>query len=105
MIVDFRLPHLGDGIHSADVIKILVKEGDKIEVDQVVVEIETDKATVEVPSDVSGIVKKIYVKEGAKANVGEPIISIEVDSSQSIVNIDKQEVKSGKLDVNPKFKI
>jgi len=105
MIVDFRLPHLGDGIHSADVIKILVKEGDKIEVDQVVVEIETDKATVEVPSDVSGIVKKIYVKEGAKANVGEPIISIEVDSSQSIVNIDKQEVKSGKLDVNPKSKI
>ena len=49
MIIDFRLPHLGDGIEAADVIKIPLKEGDKIEVDQVVVEIETDKATVEVP--------------------------------------------------------
>jgi pyruvate dehydrogenase E2 component (dihydrolipoamide acetyltransferase) len=98
MIVDFRLPHLGDGIDAADVIKIPLKEGDNIEVDQVVVEIETDKATVEVPSDVSGIVKKIYVKEGTKAKVGEPIIAIEVDILQSTIN-------SEKLDVNPKSKI
>jgi len=82
MIVDFRLPHLGDNIHSADVIKVLVKEGDIINADEVVVEIETDKATVEIPSDVSGIVKKVYVKNGQKANVGEPLVAIEVSSSQ-----------------------
>ncbi|MFA7418144.1 MAG: dihydrolipoyllysine-residue acetyltransferase [Melioribacteraceae bacterium] len=77
MIVDFRLPLLGDNISSADVIKVHVKEGDKVEVDQVVVEIETDKATVEVPSEIAGIVKQVYVKEGSKAAVGEPVISIE----------------------------
>ena len=111
MEVEFRLPHLGENISSADIVKINVAEGDKVELDQVVVEIETDKATVEVPSDVSGIVKKIYVKEGAKAKVGEPIISIEVDSSQSVsssqstVSSEKQEVRSEKIDVNPESKI
>ncbi len=80
MIVDFRLPYLGDNINSVDVIKVLVKVGDKLSVDQVVVEIETDKATVEVPSDISGIVKEVFVKEGTKANVGEPMISVEVEN-------------------------
>jgi pyruvate dehydrogenase E2 component (dihydrolipoamide acetyltransferase) len=82
MKVDFRLPHLGDGINSADIIKVNVKIGDKVSVDQVIVEIETDKATVEVPSDVSGIVKEVFVKEGSKANVGEPVISLEVEDIQ-----------------------
>lgn len=94
MIVDFRLPHLGDNIHSADVIKVLVKEGDNINTDQVVVEIETDKATVEIPSDVTGIIKKVYVKNGQKANVGEPLVSIEISSSQSAVSSEKEEVSS-----------
>ncbi|MCX6174771.1 MAG: 2-oxo acid dehydrogenase subunit E2 [Ignavibacteriales bacterium] len=96
MIVDFRLPHLGDGIHSADVIKILVKEGDNINTDQVVVEIETDKATVEIPSDISGIVKKVYVKDGQKAEVGEPLVAIEVSSLQSAVGSEKEEVRKEK---------
>jgi pyruvate dehydrogenase E2 component (dihydrolipoamide acetyltransferase) len=92
MIVDFRLPFLGDGINSADVIKVPVKVGDKIEVDHVVVEIETDKATVEVPSDVAGVVKEIFVKEGSKASVGEPLISVEVAQGQTIS--EKQEIRS-----------
>ena len=83
MTVDFRLPHLGENINSADIIKVHVKEGDKIEVDQTVVEIETDKATVEVPSEVAGIVNKVYVKEGSKAQVGEPVISVEVNGKES----------------------
>ena len=83
MIVDFRLPLLGDNINSADVIKVHVKEGDKVEVDQVVVEIETDKATVEVPTDIAGIVKQVYVKEGTKAAIGEPVISIETEEVKS----------------------
>jgi len=86
MIVDFKLPHLGDNITSADVIKVHLKEGDKVENDQVVVDIETDKATVEVPSDVSGIVKKVYVKDGQKANVGEPLISVEVEKKSETRN-------------------
>lgn len=92
MIIDFKLPHLGENISSADIIKVLVKEGDKVELDQIVVEIETDKATVEVPSEVSGIVKKVHVKEGSKAKVGEPIISIEVVEEES-AQIKKVDVK------------
>ncbi len=99
MIVDFKLPHLGDGIHSADVIKINVKEGDEIKLDQIVVEIETDKATVEVPSDIAGVVKKVYVKEGTKANVGEPLVAVETSSEQLANDSGKKEVKSEKLEV------
>ncbi|MEW6509212.1 MAG: 2-oxo acid dehydrogenase subunit E2 [Bacteroidota bacterium] len=84
MTVDFRLPFLGDGINSADVIKVLVKPGDKIEKDQVVVEIETDKATVEVPSEFAGNVIEIFVKEGSKANVGEALISLDVENVSSV---------------------
>lgn len=84
MTVDFRLPFLGDGITNADVIKVLVKPGDPIAKDQVVVEIETDKATVEVPSEFAGKVKEVFVKEGTKAGVGEPLISVEVESNTSV---------------------
>ncbi|MCL6099825.1 MAG: 2-oxo acid dehydrogenase subunit E2 [Bacteroidetes bacterium] len=94
MTIDFRLPHLGDGISSADVVKVLVKEGDQLKADQVVVEIETDKATVEVPSDVAGTVKKVFVKEGQKANVGEPLVAIEVGGQQLAVASDNQKENS-----------
>ncbi len=90
MIVDFKLPHLGENISSADIIKVLVKEGDKVEVDQIIVEIETDKATIEVPSEVSGIITKVHVKEGTKAKVGEPLISVEV-SEEDKPKADKSE--------------
>lgn len=93
MIVDFRLPHLGENINSADIIKVLVKEGDKIAIDQVVVEIETDKATVEVPSEVAGIVKNVYVKEGTKAQVGEPVISVEVNEEGAKEKEESEKVK------------
>ncbi|MHB8905480.1 MAG: biotin/lipoyl-containing protein, partial [Melioribacteraceae bacterium] len=103
MIVDFKLPHLGDGIHSADVIKVNVKEGEEIKLDQIVVEIETDKATVEVPSDVAGVVKKVYVKEGTKANVGEPLVAVETNSEQLAKDSNKQKAGSEKLEgVNEK---
>ena len=95
MTVDFLLPILGDNIQSADVIKVLVKEGDKVEVDQVVVEIETDKATVEVPSDVAGIVKKVFVKEGTKAEIGKPVISVETEGNEE-KSARVKEVKSAK---------
>ena len=98
MTVDFRLPHLGDGINSADVVKVLVKEGDQLKIDQVVVEIETDKATVEVPSDVAGTVKKVLVKEGKKANVGETLIEIEVSSQQSVVSSQQSANNSAKVE-------
>lgn len=108
MTVDFRLPFLGDGINNADVIKVLVKPGDTIAKDQVVVEIETDKATVEVPSEFAGKVKEVFVKEGTKAEVGEPLISIEVESEQSaassqlpVVDTKKEVTETSKIEKQP----
>jgi len=74
---DFTLPELGEQIESGDVLRILVKPGDTIAKDQAVVELETDKATIEVPSSIAGVVKEIKVKEGDKVKVGQAILSVE----------------------------
>lgn len=76
-IVGFKLPELGENIESADVISVLVKKGDSIKRDQGIMEIETDKATIEVPCDVDGKVIDVMVKEGDKAKVGQTILKIE----------------------------
>lgn len=95
MQVEFRLPNLGENITSADIVKINVSEGDKVEVNQVLIEIETDKATVEVPSEVNGTIKKIFVKERQLVKVGAPILTIEVgESLQSAVGSGQSEKKS-----------
>ncbi len=77
MAIEFRLPELGENIDSGDLIRILVAEGDRIEKDQAVLELETDKATIEVPSPVSGTVKQIHVREGTKIKVGQLIFTVE----------------------------
>src|SRR5574337_27897 len=77
MATEFRLPELGENIASGDVLKVLVSPGDKISKDQPVVELETDKATIEVPAPASGTVTAVHVKEGQKLKVGGLIITIE----------------------------
>jgi pyruvate dehydrogenase E2 component (dihydrolipoamide acetyltransferase) len=77
-IVDFKLPDLGENITSADILNVLVKVGEIIQTDQAILEIETDKATIEVPSNVSGKVTEVLVAAGGKANVGEVIIKVEI---------------------------
>ncbi len=77
MTVDVKLPELGENIDSADVIKVNVKAGDKVELDQVLLEIETDKATIEVPSEIEGTVAEVLIKKGEKAKVGDVIFRIE----------------------------
>ena len=77
MPIEFKLPELGENIESADVINVLIKPGDSIKKDQGVIEIETDKATIEVPSTIEGTIKEILVKTGDKVKVGQTIITIE----------------------------
>jgi len=74
---EIKLPELGENIESADVVSVLVKPGDNIEVEQGLIEIETDKATVEVPSTVSGKVKEVLVKQGEKVKTGQIIVYLE----------------------------
>jgi len=81
MIKEFKLPELGENIHSADVTKILVKPGDKVDPDMSVLEIETDKATVEVPAEMTGVVKEVLIKEGDKVKIGAVVFTIETEGS------------------------
>jgi pyruvate dehydrogenase E2 component (dihydrolipoamide acetyltransferase) len=83
MPTEFRLPELGENIEAGDLVKVLVSVGDTINRDQPVLELETDKATVEVPSAVHGRIKAIHVKEGEKVKVGQLILTVE-DGAQSL---------------------
>ena len=100
-IVDFHLPDLGENIPSADVVNVLVKVGDVIEADQAILEIETDKATIEVPTTIAGKVVEVLIKAGSKAKVGDVIIKVE--SGAAAVEESKQvEVKKEEVTESPK---
>jgi len=74
----FKLPDVGEGLTEADIVRWLVQPGDKIDINQIIVEIETAKALVELPSPYAGVVDDLLVPEGATADVGTPIISVQV---------------------------
>jgi pyruvate dehydrogenase E2 component (dihydrolipoamide acetyltransferase) len=77
MTIEFTLPDLGENIEEADVLRVLVSEGETVELDQAVIEIETEKATLEVPSPAAGTIGKIHVKEGETIKPGQVILVIE----------------------------
>jgi len=76
---DFILPDIGEGIVECEVIEWKVKEGDQIEEDQIVVDVSTDKAIVEIPSMYNGRVTKLYYQESDTAAVHQPLFAIEID--------------------------
>jgi len=76
-VIDFTLPELGEDITSGDVLRVMVKPGDIVAKDQPILELETDKATIEVPSSVAGQVKEVKVKAGDKVKVGQVILSVD----------------------------
>ena len=77
----FALPELGESIESGDVVQVLVAVGDQIAAEQSLLEIETDKAVVEVPSPVGGSVTAIHVAAGDKAAVGQLIVTLETEAA------------------------
>lgn len=81
MTTEFNLPELGEDIDAGDVVALLVSVGDTIEVDQPVIEIETDKAAIEIPSSVSGIITAIHVEEGGIVEVGKPILTVDTEGA------------------------
>ena len=90
----FLLPELGENIEDGDVLSILVSVGDTINEEQPVMEIETDKAAIEVPCSVSGIVKAIHVEEGGKAQVGHPILTVETEDEGDVAQVEAPAVSS-----------
>lgn len=76
MAKEFRLPLLGENIKSGTVVRILVKKGDRVEVNQPVIEVEADKTSAEVPSNVSGTVTEIHVSEGDEVKTNQLILTL-----------------------------
>jgi 2-oxoisovalerate dehydrogenase E2 component (dihydrolipoyl transacylase) len=78
VLKEFKLPDVGEGLTEADIIRWHVKPGDTVAINQIIVEIETAKAVVELPSPYEGTVASLLVPEGQTADVGTPIISVNV---------------------------
>src|ERR671910_1567003 len=90
-MTDIKLPELGENIEGGDVLRIMVKAGDAIKKDQAVLELETDKATIEVPSSAAGVVKEIKVKPGEKVKVGQTIFIVDENGSAGAGTAAKEE--------------
>jgi len=74
---EFKLPDLGEGIHEAQIVRVMVVQGATVAEDAPILEVETDKAAVEIPSPVGGTVSTIHVSEGQTVNVGDVMITFD----------------------------
>ncbi|SDL78614.1 dihydrolipoamide acetyltransferase family protein [Sediminibacillus halophilus] len=83
MAFEFKLPDIGEGIHEGEIVKWFVKEGDQVNEDDVLCEVQNDKAVVEIPSPVEGTVKDVKVEEGTVAVVGDVIITLDAEGYES----------------------
>jgi pyruvate dehydrogenase E2 component (dihydrolipoamide acetyltransferase) len=80
----FKLPDIGEGIHEGEIVKWFVKPGDKIQEDDVLCEVQNDKAVVEIPSPVAGTVEEVFVSEGTVATVGDVLISFDAPGYEDL---------------------
>jgi pyruvate dehydrogenase E2 component (dihydrolipoamide acetyltransferase) len=81
---DFRLPDLGEGLTEGEILKWLVRPGDEVKLNQPIVEVETAKAAVEIPSPYAGVVTQLHHGEGETVDVGSPIITFDTDPSGAV---------------------
>lgn len=77
MAFQFKLPDIGEGIHEGEIVKWFVKPGDKVQEDDVLCEVQNDKAVVEIPSPVEGTVEEVLVEEGTVATVGQVLVTFD----------------------------
>ncbi|MGB1403983.1 MAG: 2-oxo acid dehydrogenase subunit E2 [Porticoccaceae bacterium] len=98
---DFILPDIGEGIVECEVIEWKVKEGDQIEEDQIVVDVSTDKAIVEIPSMYNGRVTKLYYQESDTAAVHQPLFAIEIDGETETKDPESKAEEAQSVAVKP----
>ncbi|NKB23734.1 MAG: biotin/lipoyl-binding protein [Kiritimatiellae bacterium] len=80
--IEFKIPELGENITEGDVVKVLVSVGEPIHVDQALLELETGKAAVEIPSEINGTIKEVLIKDGDKVKVGQIVIKLETHQKE-----------------------
>src|ERR1700678_1301183 len=102
MATEFKLPELGENIESGDLVRLMIKPGGNIAEGDPVMELETDKAVVEVPSSITGTVAEIRVKEGDKLRVGQVIFTLENGSGSAATTASKKETPSVQAASTPK---
>ena len=84
MITRFRLPDLGEGLTESEIVTWRVAEGDRVVLDQVLADVETAKAVVELPSPCTGVVEQLHVPAGTVVDVGSVLVTFRVDESSSV---------------------
>jgi pyruvate dehydrogenase E2 component (dihydrolipoamide acetyltransferase) len=84
MDIEIKIPDIAENVEKGIIASILVARGDKVSIDKPLVELETDKATTDIPSPVEGIVKEIYVKEGDEVKVHQVIMIMEISDSSEV---------------------
>lgn len=84
MSFQFKLPDIGEGIHEGEIVKWFVKAGDKVQEDDVLCEVQNDKAVVEIPSPVEGTVEEVLVEEGTVATVGQVLITFDAPGYEDL---------------------
>lgn len=84
MSFQFKLPDIGEGIHEGEIVKWFVKPGDKVQEDDVLCEVQNDKAVVEIPSPVEGTVEEVLVEEGTVATVGQVLVTFDAPGYEDI---------------------
>lgn len=104
MATEFKLPEVGEGIESGTVVSVLVSVGDTISEDQAILELETDKAVVEVPSTVSGVVESINVKANEEAKVGQVILTVGEGEGKSDAPAKDEEKAASEPEKEPEAK-
>jgi pyruvate/2-oxoglutarate dehydrogenase complex dihydrolipoamide acyltransferase (E2) component len=98
---EFKLPDLGEGLTEAEIARWLVAEGDAVEEDQPLVEVQTDKTTVEIPSPRAGSVLKILVGEGEVAPVGAVLVVIGEEGEHLLRAVERADVDAGAAQAEP----
>ncbi|WDH76876.1 dihydrolipoamide acetyltransferase family protein [Exiguobacterium marinum] len=78
-VFEFKLPDIGEGIHEGEIVKWFVKAGDTVKEDDVLLEVQNDKAVVEIPAPVDGTVKEVKVSEGTVAVVGDVLVTFDIE--------------------------
>lgn len=94
-MTEFKLPELGEDIDTGDVINVYVSVGDRVSKDQPIMEIETDKAAIEVPAPVSGVITGVHVKEGETIYVGQLLFTIDESVAETKGPEVKEEIREG----------
>ncbi|MDQ3171355.1 MAG: 2-oxo acid dehydrogenase subunit E2 [Acidobacteriota bacterium] len=93
-MADLLIPDIGENVSGGDVVRILVNKGDTIKKDQAVLELETDKATIEVPSDQDGTITEIKVKQGDKVKIGQVILTLDAGKAEGTGQKAEEEPKA-----------